>query len=134
MDSVNYWLIEMNPETWDISKCKLGLRQALASKNKAGALKPRLGEMKAGELILVYEASVNKAISRVLVVDSPREMINDDVCRDAVVKIIAEIPAVTLDELKDKMPDLHKRIASPAAIHCLTAEEFHGVMKLAYGK
>jgi hypothetical protein len=134
MDSVNYWLIEMNPEVWDVSKCGLGYRQTLDSKNKAGALKPRLGELKTGELVLVYEATVNKAITKVLVVDSPREMINDDVYRDAVVKIIAEIPAVTLDDLKDKMPDLHKRIASPAAIHCLTAEDFHGVMKIAYSK
>ena len=134
MDSVNYWLIEMNPEIWDISKCALGFRQTLDSRNKAGALRPHLGEMKTGELVLVYEASVNKAIARILVVDSPREMVNDDVYRDVVVKIIAEIPAVTLDELKDKMPDLHKRIASPAAIHCLTAEDFQGVMKLAYGK
>ena len=46
MESVNYWLIEMNPETWDISKCALGFRQTLDSRNKAGALKPRLGEMK----------------------------------------------------------------------------------------
>lgn len=134
MDSLNYWLIEMNPEVWDISKCALGYRNTLESKNKAGALKPLLGELKAGELVLVYEASVNKAVTRILVVESPRDMVNDDVCRDVVVKIVAEIPAVTLDDLKEKMPDLHKRIASPAAIHCLSAEDFQGVMKLAYSK
>ncbi len=134
MDSLNYWLIEMNPEVWDISKCALGYRQTLESKNKGGALKPRLGELKAGELVLVYEASVNKAVTRILVVESPRDMVNDDVCRDVVVKVVAEIPAVTLDELKEKMPDLHKRIASPAAIHCLSAEDFQGMMKLAYSK
>lgn len=47
---------------------------------------------------------------------------------------MAEIPAVSLEELKEKMPDLHKRIASPAAIHCITADDFHAVMKLAYCK
>ena len=41
---------------------------------------------------------------------------------------------VTGDDIKDKIPDLHKRIASPAAIHKLTADDYQAVLKVAYSK
>ena len=134
MDKINYWLIEMNPEVWDVSKADLGDRATLDSKNKGGALKPLLGDMKVGELILAYEASQNKHVARILAVTAERDKISDDCYRDVVVKVIADIPAVSLDEIKDKIPDLHKRIASPAAIHKLTADDYQAVLKVAYSK
>ncbi|MBR4986336.1 MAG: hypothetical protein IKY83_11435 [Proteobacteria bacterium] len=142
MDNLNYWLIEMNAKVWNIADAKLGDRQTMDSRRtnsdgSVGALVPLLGEMKVGELILVFEAAPVSHIARILVVTNEREQITDDepkkiVYRDLVFKVVADIPAVTLDALREKMPDLHKRIASAAAIHKLSAEEFQGVLKLAY--
>ncbi len=134
MNTYNYWLIELSKDAWDLTKAELGDRHTIASRNKSGALKSKLGDLKAGELVLAFEAAPVSHVAKVLVVESARDQVNSDIYRDPVFKIVAEIPSVSLDELKEKMPDLHKRIASPAAIHCLSADDFQGVMKLAYCK